>query len=250
MGMELEQDAWLSGILQKAAFRVSGAANGTRSHCDLVKKMRVVAKRGPAFFYTRASTRDIASLRRFSEAGFYVVETNVLMERRPAARLPEFFGGRCRVRPVVAKDADRLLDIAGTSFEYSRFHLDPEIPRRVADRIKREWIQSYIDGKRGDELLVAEKKGKAVGFLAVLAKREGRLSLRIIDLLAVSSRMRGHGVGRSLVGALVRGGAGRCHRLRVGTQAANGPALRFYENCGFRVKDTAYVMHAHSKRMK
>jgi hypothetical protein len=31
----------------------------------------------------------------------------------------------------------------------------------------------------------------------------------------------------------------------VGTQAANIPSLRLYESFGFRVCETAYVLHAH-----
>ena len=33
--------------------------------------------------------------------------------------------------------------------------------------------------------------------------------------------------------------------LRVGTQVANVPSLRLYENCGFRVAESAYVLHGH-----
>jgi ribosomal protein S18 acetylase RimI-like enzyme len=138
-----------------------------------------------------------------------------------------------------------VLDIAGSCFVYSRFHLDPKIAPETAHAIKRAWVRSYLEKTRGEQLLVALRDGKPVGFLAVLATTAHGEPCRVIDLIGVDQAYQGHGVGRALVGHFLAESVGRCAILQVGTQAANIPSLRLYESLGFRVCKTAYVLHAH-----
>ena len=76
--------------------------------------------------------------------------------------------------------------------------------------------------------------------------RESR-SARVIDLVAVDRRFQRRGVAK----ALIRGLFDQCHdhadEIRVGTQIANAPSLRLYENCGFRVCSSVFVLHRHTQ---
>jgi ribosomal protein S18 acetylase RimI-like enzyme len=138
-----------------------------------------------------------------------------------------------------------VLDIARHCFTYSRFHLDPFLTREQANQIKTEWVRNYLLGRRGEQLLVAESDGVPVGFLAVLAAEAKGRSCRVIDLIGVSAAHQGRGVGESLISHFIQDSAGRCDLLRVGTQVANTAAARLYERCGFRLGESAYVLHAH-----
>jgi ribosomal protein S18 acetylase RimI-like enzyme len=149
------------------------------------------------------------------------------------------------VREVEPDDYAAVLDIAGCCFRYSRFHLDAVFPAAVAHAIKRAWIQSYVDRQRGEQLLVALVNGKPAGFLAVLEATVEGQACRVIDLIGVAQTYQGRGVGRALVGCFLEDCAHRGLGARVGTQAANIPSLRLYESLGFRVCETAYVLHAH-----
>jgi GNAT superfamily N-acetyltransferase len=140
---------------------------------------------------------------------------------------------------------DTVLDIAGSCFVYSRFHLDPAIPDRLAHAVKRAWVQSYIEGNRGERLLVALLDGQPAGFLAVLQTTVQGEPCRVIDLIGVHHRYQGKGVGKALVAFLIKESGGRYSALRVGTQVANIPSLRLYESLGFRLQDATYVLHAH-----
>jgi GNAT superfamily N-acetyltransferase len=56
--------------------------------------------------------------------------------------------------------------------------------------------------------------------------------------MAVAPRRRGQGVGRALVDAAVAAArAGGASRLEVATAAADVGNLRFYQRCGFRLRD-------------
>jgi ribosomal protein S18 acetylase RimI-like enzyme len=146
------------------------------------------------------------------------------------------------VQDILPAYYDAVLRIAASSFVYSRFHLDPAIPKETAHKVKRAWVNSYIHKMRGERLLVALLDGKPVGFLAVLATPEPG---RVIDLIGVDRAYQGRGVGRALVSFFIADSADRYPLLRVGTQVANVPSMRLYESLGFRIDETAYVLHAH-----
>ena len=182
-----------------------------------------------------ASRPDLVA--RLEDAGMRVVNISVTLGRAPASIGPAT--GTVRTLDPSADEA--LLAVAERSFTHTRFHLDPGIPDAVANRIKRDWVESYLTGTRGEELLVAEADGTPVGFLAVL-RRE---ATRIIDLIAVDPAHQGRGLGRDLVARFMRDSEGACERVQVGTQAANLGAIRFYERLGYVVDETAYDLHLH-----
>jgi ribosomal protein S18 acetylase RimI-like enzyme len=111
--------------------------------------------------------------------------------------------------------------------------------------VKREWVASYFEGRRGDRLFVARVAGRIAGFLAaVMTQHDGRPAAAI-DLVGVAADHQRAGVGRALVRRFAAHYAG-CEHVIVGTQAANVPSIRMYEGLGFRAVRSAYVLHRHA----
>jgi GNAT superfamily N-acetyltransferase len=187
----------------------------------------------------KVPVEDVARVERLQRSGFWVVDVNVTLTLAAARAQPR--PHTADVLPVGPEQAAALLEIAGSCFRYSRFHLDPAIPRPLADRVKREWARSYLDGRRGLELIVAVEGSAPVGFLAVL----GDDGTRVIDLVGVAEDAQGRGVGSALVSAFIERHAADCAVLQVGTQIANIPSLRLYGSFGFAVSSAAYVLHRH-----
>lgn len=225
--MALREDAWLGAVLGRPAFALASAADAI----DL---------REGAFYYAKLPTEQVGEVLELCASGLYVVDVNVTLARAPGHTgvRPAF-----EVAPLAGDDAEAVLEIAGTCFRYSRFHLDPAIPREVADRVKREWVASYVGGARGIELLVARDGSGPLGFLAVLGDDDAR----VIDLVGVAERAQRRGVASALVETFARRHADAAV-LRVGTQAANIPSLRLYAAHGYVVERTAYVLHGHGGR--
>lgn len=237
-----ERDAWLSGIWGQPVFRV-----GANPDPGAIRQALASAwSDGPAFCYAKIPTSKVESVAALGAVGFNVVDVSVTFERLPEAVAISVPG--VDVGVATPQDKDAVLEIAGQSFVYSRFHLDPRVPAGLADRIKTEWMRNYLNGSRGDAVLVARMSGKPVGFLAILAADVAGRKASIIDLIGVSRSAQRSGVGQALVHAFISRGVGRCDIERVGTQAANIPSMRLYEKCGFRVADTAYVLHGHFDR--
>lgn len=224
----MRDDAWLAERLGRPVLTFEPGD-------DPARVARAAAQRAPAFAQAKVATADVATTAALEDAGFRVVDVNVTLSRPGGGvAMPADVG------PAVEDDREAVLEIAGRHYDVSRFHRDPAIPAQASNAIKRDWAAAYLDGRRGERVLVVRRAGRPVGFLAVLAPSP---EVRVIDLVAVHSEARGAGAGRALVEALLSGSGGR---VDVGTQIANTGALRFYERLGFRVSDTRYVLHLHA----
>jgi ribosomal protein S18 acetylase RimI-like enzyme len=235
-------DAWLSGVIGSPVFRVVlPDPSMTAGVLAAVREHRTT--RAAGLYWAKIDTRQVAAATAFTRAGFSVVTVDLVLAAAATIAAPTTAG--IAVRLARPGDRETLLDIAGSAFRWNRFHLDPLIPRVVADRVKREWLASHLDGARGDEVLVAVGGDQVLGFLAAASARLAGRPARAIDLVAVRPGAEGRGIGRSLTAAFLEGSRGRAEHVMVGTQAANHAAMRLYEGLGFRLVGSTYALHLH-----
>ncbi len=231
----VHRDAWLSGVLGKPALRViSGKADGGAER--LVRS----SSRGNVFATAKIAVEDVTLVGRLQDIGFRVVDTALTFECETPSTKPA--GG---IRFVRAEDRDRIAQIAGKAFRYSRFHLDPMISNQLANRVKSEWATNYFNGARGDAMVVAESETSVVGFLLMLRGGESQM---VIDLIAVDPEYARRGFAKAMIAFSAVNGYGDGRRpgsILVGTQAANIPSVRLYESMGFRLSGAQYVLHFH-----
>jgi GNAT superfamily N-acetyltransferase len=238
--MDIYEDTWLSQTLGRAAYRVE--LTGTENAWEVSKH---AASQQAAIYYAKIETARVGAVRQLLLAGFFVVDVNVTFVMEAKHCDPSRAEGEIQVGEFADAQRDKVLDIAGSSFRYSRFHLDPLIDDSLAHRIKREWINNYITGSRGESLLIASIGDVPAGFLAVIGSEANGLRTRTIDLMAVANPFRARGVGKALVAAFINRYRDQGDLLTVGTQAANIPSMRLYEKFGFTIMKTAYVVHLH-----
>lgn len=233
--MDIRRDEWLAGVLRREVYAVSPV--GTTDDAAVI---RAHAEGRHAMYFARVAPDRVDQVRALATAGFYVVDTNITLRRGQSGAIIDR-GADIIVSDATERDHGAALDIAESAFRYSRFHLDPLLTKAEADRIKREWVRSYVEGRRGERLMVARQDGEVVGFNAVLAS--GRV--RTIDLIAVRVDAQGRGVGSAMIAAFLSSYPD-AERFEVGTQAANVRSLALYEHFGFRIARTQLVMHLHS----
>lgn len=227
----LSADPWLSSILGRPVWKIDANLP------DVVSSLSKAGS-GPGFFYTRVPTNDVATLKRLQDAGFRVIDTTITLEATRGSIVGE---APKNVRFAVHEDRAGVAAVAGSSFEWSRLHLDPAIPTTLADRSRVAWASNYFLGQRGDAMVVAEDSGEVAAFLQLLGPMAGILT---IDLIAVRRSSRRLGLGAACIHFAAQNVAGT-ERLRVGTQAANISSLQFYEHLGFSVAASDYVLHLH-----
>ena len=236
--MKFVPDEWLGGVLGYDVFRIDLEPNEPVETAQILPMKAMSHK---SLVYVKIPATHIQQMGAFTTAGFKVIDVNVIFEREPQQLVLD---GRVTVREARPEDEGSVLNIAGTSFEYSRFHLDPLLPREAADRIKREWVASYFHKGRGERLLVAEVDGHPAGFLCVLVTGPAA-ETGVIDLIGVDRQLQGRGIGRRLVEYHINDSVNKHSRLIVGTQIANIPSMRLYQACGYAISDSSYVLHAH-----
>lgn len=241
----VQADSWLSDCLEVPTVRVCWTANCENQ--SYAEAEAVLRKQEQKFCFIKIDCLRTAEVNWLLKQRFELAEVHVRLQISGEEFQTRDWKSSTDNQTRIMKpgEADRVIEIAGNSFRYSRFHLDPQIDQAKADRIKAEWMRSYAEGRRGNEVLVAEVDGVIAGFLAVMIVTGENQESVTIDLMGVDPAFRQRGVGKQLVEGFVQkyGGAGRM--LNVGTQIANLPSLRLYEGCGFRVCSTEYVLHRH-----
>ncbi len=135
---------------------------------------------------------------------------------------------------------DELVSLALQAGAYSRFRIDPRMPDGKFVALYKRWIESSVNRKIADTVLVVRHSGRIVGMVTV-GEKNGRGD---IGLIAVDAGMRGKNVGVSLVRGALEWMRGKRFRFaQVVTQGENAAACRMYERCGYRVEKIEFVHH-------
>jgi ribosomal protein S18 acetylase RimI-like enzyme len=144
------------------------------------------------------------------------------------------------IRLVNSLDKKKILDIAENSFINSRFFKDKNIERKLARKIKRNWVLNFFIKKRGKYLIVSESNKKVVGFLLILKNKNDY----IIDLIAVKKNHQNLGFGTKMIEFLENIVLKRNKvRIYVSTQSNNKDSIKLYIKNKFKVKYKKYVYH-------
>lgn len=127
---------------------------------------------------------------------------------------------------------EEVLKIAQHAYLYSRFFNDPWLPRGKALNVYVHWTNCAFD-KPEKYFVIAEKNNRVLGYLLFIINEEHANA--VIELIATSSLHRGQNIGGSLIANLESFAFERgLKTIKVGTQADNIPAARFYSKCGFQ----------------
>jgi len=223
--IDWKADTWLSGLMGCPAIGVVAHPDGPHDLGNLPD--------GPLFASLRLPGDDPTAIAPFFAAGFRLVDTAVTLSK-PRTVSTETSG----VRFARPDDEAAVRRIAHKGFRFSRFHADPAVSNALADTVKEAWAANYFTGGRGTHMVVAEQAGEVAGFLLLIVN-DARI---LIDLIAVSDKHRGAGLGTAMIGfaeTQVRGP----QDVIVGTQLANISSLRFYTKLGFRPVGAHHVLH-------
>ena len=137
-------------------------------------------------------------------------------------------------------DKKKILDIAENSFINSRFFKDKNIKKKIARKIKRNWVLNFFRKKRGEYLIISECNKKVVGFLLILKNKNDY----IIDLIAVKKKYQNLGIGTKMIRFLENIVLKRNKvKIYVSTQSNNKDSIKLYIKNKFKVKYRKYVYH-------
>lgn len=234
-GLTADPDLWLTGILGRPALRLARADVPSNEWKSRLKS-------DDLFVTAKLPADRTADMDLLQDLGFRNINAALTFE---AARIATAAADP-RVRFARPDDRAAITRLAGHCFVFSRFHLDPTIPKSLADTVKASWAANFFTGQRGDGMVMAEQDGRVAGFLQLLWAG----SVLVIDLIAVAPQAARQGLARAMIGFAAAKGTGDGRQpsgFRVGTQAANVPSVRLYESLGFRFTQAQFVLHHHGR---
>lgn len=177
------------------------------------------------------------TVRLFQECGFKYIDTEIVLKHTgPSARTPS--GSDIRILEL-RDNAGLPYKGLGSSFRFSRFHMDPNIAKNKADRL---WI-SYIKNYRAtaSNHIFAAKTASGIGGVILANICDGGKKA-VMSFVAVLDEYRGKGIGSRLSAYVAEKYADK--DLFTETQVSNKEAVGFYINNGFRkVESVRTILH-------
>lgn len=236
-------DIWLSEMLNRKAYTILLPEKEISEQIrpgTFARALEPYMGESPVFIFAKVAPTDFRTLGLLSDLRFRVVESTLVFEKKiNQKRQPD---GPFTIRFSAPEDQQQVVNLARLSFKYSRFHLDTRFSADTANEIKAAWVNNYFCGNRGDHLVVALKGETVAGFMLLLAGQDAAIH---IDLIAVDERYRRKNIAGNMI-AFAETHLPGTRRIYAGTQAANIASVRMYEQQGFRLSSSRYVMHYHN----
>ncbi len=232
--MKFTFQPWESKILKLPVFTLKSQKISQLKLADLEKLPH------SSLVSVRVSRRAAKQARQLKKLGFYLVEN--YRQYECGTKITKESGPRTVEIKIIGPEATAVCRrLAKQSFRYDRFHCDPQIKKSLADKSRASWIANALNG-RALFVLGAFINKKLIGFIDVNKKS----NIGIIDLLAVNSHYRQQRIASQLIQSaksILKNK--RIHRIQVGTQTKNFPAISCYHKNNFKIIASYNTFHYH-----
>lgn len=197
---------------------------------------------GVRYLFASVFPQDIATIQALNQCGFSLIETRVYYHRS----LKDYsYPERFPVRLATVDDQESLIWTAVKTINpYDRFHADPFISSRDADRIMAQWIIASLNEGFADAILVPDVSSPTA-FCTVKYHKEkwDRWGVRLAQpiLSAVSKDFRGWylKIISELCYHMLEIGAEHNYRI---TQITNNATIRSWEKLGYQYGRSAHIL--------
>lgn len=134
---------------------------------------------------------------------------------------------------------EQIVDIARSTFNYSRFFNDQNLAENKAKKIYIHWTISAFDQKN-KYFVISTRDGNVAGYILFSMSKD----ISVIELIAVDEKYQGQSIGKSLIYTMETFVLNRgIKKIKVGTQANNITANQFYTGMGFKYVSCGSIYH-------
>ncbi len=207
----------------------------------LIKKWREDDIR---YILCRINSEDLSSINVLISHGFILIDGILTFSLHLKNIKPDDHNSNIETRLVHPEETEQVKQIARESFKIDRFHSDPIIPEKLANKAYESWAENSCKKIAADAVIVGLINDQIASFVTCKKDKMAReffgLSLGIIDLVATDKRFRKKGLARSTTyGVLNWFRNNGIELVEVGTQISNIAASRLYESLGFKLISTS-----------
>jgi GNAT superfamily N-acetyltransferase len=246
--------AWDSEIFGLSMAKISHliAAPAPRSRLQILDRLleeliALARAQGIRHLSTRVDCADIEAIQRLEHWGFRLMECLTTYVFRPKQDLLPPIKTLYHVRPYTPADREALVAIAERMYalHQSRFSVDPSLPQAGVRKFYVEWTRNACTGEMADHLLVAERKGCPIGFLAY--RLNGHIlehtGLRIAGQGLSASLPEGTGAYIGLLKAALESGRGEYDFMEADAPLHHFIVIRAWQRLGFQPARGKYALH-------
>jgi len=245
----LSKSEWDSEILEKRTGRLNLYTLLSRSENEayVLKMLSLASKNDLDVIFARVDITQIDVLQAILRKGAVLADILITFCRSTGKKQsPASFclNKRTDITFEDAKvtDEKELRKITMASYGFSHYFNDPNIPAEKAGCIYRKWIEDSLRGY-ADFVITAKVSGKIVGYVTIRLEKLNGDGFSIIDLIAVSQKYRGRGIGKMLVNEGIARTYNKASKVYASTQASNLAALHLYHGLGFKPALSQAALH-------
>lgn len=176
------------------------------------------------------------------EAGFRCIDLALHVSLTSVKRRPKLLRS-LEVREARGEDHAAIIGIAGSSFDFGRYHRDPRFPRKLADRRFAVWVEKHLQAPgTGTRFFVAGPGGAPWAFMFCdVNKSAAAWNLGGVSRTS-SNGLLGPMFFAGVLDALEAEGVKSIHSK---ISAANTAVLNIYSALGFQTASPQFVYHWH-----
>ncbi|MCX6353979.1 MAG: hypothetical protein NTZ78_03625 [Candidatus Aureabacteria bacterium] len=173
----LPWDSSIFGIQmgQISFFVHRGRSSPAKVNLRLIETMmEACRKEGFRHLNIRLDADDIALVHLLEGNAFYLVDSIVTYIFIPARQELGHFKPLFTTRPYRPEDHEEVLRVALESYRnfFGRYHADPHLPNEKCDYLYQQWAEKLLTGGIADGIMLAERRGKIVGFLGYKTNKD------------------------------------------------------------------------------
>ncbi|MCX6356362.1 MAG: hypothetical protein NT045_00520 [Candidatus Aureabacteria bacterium] len=196
----------------------------------------------------RVDTDDLALVHVLEAKGFYLVDTIVTYIHLPARGELGHFKPIFTTRLYRPEDRDTVLEVAREAYRgyFGRYHADPHLPKEKCDYLYQQWTEKLLVGASDLYVMLAERKGKIVGFLGYKTNRDILESTGVRAFGGGLGGCTSEGLGAylTLLETSIRYQIPRHDMADMETQLNNVNIVRIYQKLNCEYARARYTFHA------
>ena len=244
----LSESPWHTAMLGVPLYRTQPflyRMTRPRSLLSLITTLASVHPKGVVEVKVDGSDRQAGSV--LAGSGFKLVGISVkLSARQEDLSLPEVHDPDVRVRRAAERDVERAKALVRKTHVVSHFFNQPLFPPGKVREMFAAWFEKCFEGL-ADAVLVAERKGKIVGFITLFVNKKmvevTGTPVGVVDFVGVNPSTQRKGIGTALLLEGHRILEKQCGLFEIRTELDNYPAIRAYQRFGYRITSSDQVWH-------
>jgi hypothetical protein len=192
---------------------------------------------------THVQGDDMSTIALFERIGFSLVDFS-LMATTSRFKTALISSSGAALREARAEDHRSIFRIAGTAFQFGRYHTDPQFPRDLANARYVNWMRNALSGSNPNNFVfVLGPPGEVVGFMDAVIN-DGSADLR---LAAIDPEKSTGFAGILLYADSIRAAQERgAKSVSAKIAAANTPVMNVLSMLGFQFSSPEATFHWHA----